>query len=390
MPSQTTERADPLPESASLLLDVVRFSAALLVVMDHFTLPEFALGYPDRQILGMIAVPVFFVLSGFVIRYVTRTRESRANEYFVDRASRIYSVVLPAMAFTLVVSLVCFALDRRRFLHDWSGVFTHPIARLVFNLLFVSQAWGRNTIPFLNIPFWSLGYECIYYLLYGFLFYCRGWRRLLPCILIAALIGPQVMLLFPIWWLGCWLYDAYAALRGHRIAKAAAAVFGIWLTLSLGLALAGRSAFLDAQLRAFWWFVRLPNPLRLAGLSEARASLFAVAIGTLTAIILFFLLLAVDPLTISRSNRYATAFRRVANGTFTIYLMHFPLLVLLLYVGVVRPEHWTGNAVAGLGLCVLLTAAAVPVDRFKLLLRNWLRALVRRYFRAAPALARPN
>src|SRR5580698_1384155 len=108
------------------------------------------------QILGDIAVPVFFVLSGFVIRYVTRTREATAREYFIDRASRIYSVVLPAMVFTLVVSGVCFLVDRDSFMRDWGATFNHPTTRILFNLLFVSQAWGHNTIPFLNLPFWSL------------------------------------------------------------------------------------------------------------------------------------------------------------------------------------------------------------------------------------------
>jgi peptidoglycan/LPS O-acetylase OafA/YrhL len=112
-----------LSEPASILLDVVRFSAAILVLIAHFTHPEFRLGYANLQILGDGAVPVFFVLSGFVIRYVTKTRESTAKEYFIDRASRIYSVILPAMFFTLAVSVVCFAVDRSQFLQDWSATF---------------------------------------------------------------------------------------------------------------------------------------------------------------------------------------------------------------------------------------------------------------------------
>jgi hypothetical protein len=49
-----------LPESTSILLDIIRFSAAILVLIAHLTHPEFHLGYANMQILGDIAVPVFF------------------------------------------------------------------------------------------------------------------------------------------------------------------------------------------------------------------------------------------------------------------------------------------------------------------------------------------
>ena len=64
-----------LSGSASFLLDILRLSAAICVVVAHAGHPEFSTGFQNRQVLGDGAVPVFFVLSGFVIRFVTTTRE---------------------------------------------------------------------------------------------------------------------------------------------------------------------------------------------------------------------------------------------------------------------------------------------------------------------------
>ncbi len=91
-----------LSTNASFLLDLVRFSAALMVVAAHLTHAEFPTGFHERQWLGDVAVQVFFVLSGFVIRHVTLTRSANIREYFLDRAARMYSVMLPAMALTIV------------------------------------------------------------------------------------------------------------------------------------------------------------------------------------------------------------------------------------------------------------------------------------------------
>jgi peptidoglycan/LPS O-acetylase OafA/YrhL len=275
MKTEPRDSTQYLSEPASILLDVVRFSAAILVLIAHFTHPEFRLAYPNLQILGDIAVPVFFVLSGFVIRYVTKTRESTAKEYFIDRASRIYSVVLPAMFFTLVVSAVCFAVDRPQFLRDWSGTFNHPLTRLMFNLVFISQAWGHNTVPFINSPFWSLGYECAYYLFYGLIFFLRGWQRILLCALVALAVGPQVILLFPVWWLGCWVYDLYVRCRSG-VGAVLLLVSAGWLVGGAGLFVSGFRAFLLWPVKIFVGIAGLRNPIEWLGMPPVRASMFAV------------------------------------------------------------------------------------------------------------------
>ena len=364
---------DPLPESASLLLDVVRFTAAIMVVVGHYTGPDFNLGYGNSEFLGDIAVPVFFVLSGLVIRFVTLTRETTLRIYCIDRASRIYSVVLPAMAFTLIVTVLCFHLNPQAFHRDLAPTSNHPLLRLLANLTFLSQAWGRNTIPFVNIPFWSLGYECIYYVLYGFMFYLRGWRRLLPCALVAAIIGPQVLFLLPVWWLGSWLYDFYLKSRRTAFARLVLWTAAFWIVLSGAFALAGLRSIALAPILLIERFGHLRNPLLALGVQPMRATLFAVAIGVTCAVTLYVALLAVDGLRISRDSWLAGRVRYIANGTFTIYLMHYPFMLLLSYLGLLHRGHIVRNPLLMVAMCALLIAAAAPIDTLKNAIRRWLR-----------------
>src|SRR5438270_12814711 len=97
-----TSKPRRLPVASSLLLDIVRFGAAVIVATGHVTQGFFSTGWPDLTDNAVESVGVFFVLSGFVIRYVTRLKYARIGEYWIDRASRIYSVVIPAVVFTLL------------------------------------------------------------------------------------------------------------------------------------------------------------------------------------------------------------------------------------------------------------------------------------------------
>ncbi len=375
-PASTPDlRQRALPESASILLDIVRFSAAILVVIAHATHPEFNAGLRDKQILGDIAVPVFFVLSGFVIRFVTQTRETTAREYFIDRASRIYSVVLPALAFTLLVGAICYGLDSTRFVRDgWASTFDHPFARLALNLTFLSQAWGHNTIPFIDSPFWSLGYECVYYALFGIAIFARGWKRIAALALVAAIIGPQVLFLLPIWWLGCYIYDAYQATRHTRLRTILLAVAALYLLAAATLAAFGHRLLLAAPLHLFWIIAHLTNPILWLHLQPNRSTMFAVAVGLYSAAALFLLLLAIDPIHVSRSNPWVRRFRRIAEGTFAIYLIHYPFLVLVTFLGLIRYQRTVTNILTICLICILLILASGPIDQLKRVMRRRLHA----------------
>ncbi len=358
-------------------MDVVRFGAAIMVVVDLLTLPLFNLGFSNLESLGYIAVPVFFVLSGFVIRYVTRTRESTLREYFIDRVSRIYSVVLPAIVLTAALWLFFPSVGSSRIAGGNPSSSIHSVLALISNMVFLSQAWGHSTVLYWNVPFWSLGYECVYYAFYGFLFFLRGWKRTLMCAALAALIGPQVLFLFPVWWLGCWLYDLYQRYRKTWVSLASLLVAAAWLGVGGALCLIGHSAVLQAPATVFRSIIALPNPLVKLHMPEVRATLFAIATGIFSFVALIPLLFLMDFFDVSRSSLWARSVRQVANGTFTVYLMHYPLLVLLSYTGLLRRGHRLSDALIVSAMCLILVAVAVPVDWLKLTIRRWLKSLFR-------------
>ena len=102
-PSDRTKR--PLSRNVSIYLDLLRLVAAFAVFLGHansFFFPgthymPFILGH-QRE-----AVAVFFVLSGFVIRFVVIEKEGDWTKYLIARLARIYSVAILAVFLTLIV-----------------------------------------------------------------------------------------------------------------------------------------------------------------------------------------------------------------------------------------------------------------------------------------------
>jgi peptidoglycan/LPS O-acetylase OafA/YrhL len=161
-PHGTSAVSEVLPPGPSLLLDIVRFAAALMVVFGHISQGFFSQDTKDLTTYAIDAVSVFFVLSGFVIRYISRTRVGNLQNYAIDRVSRIYSVVLPTLLLTLLLDAISYSANPGFYSKHWGQGLHHPVVGLVSNMLLLSQAWFQDISPLSNSPFWSLGYECVY------------------------------------------------------------------------------------------------------------------------------------------------------------------------------------------------------------------------------------
>ena len=363
---------DPLPEAASLLLDILRFALAVLVVVGHLTLPWFCSGWPPLLGYANIAVPAFFVLSGFMIRYVTTTREQEASRYWISRASRIVSVVVPACTLTVAADAVSSRANPALYLAvvgkpHWAAVPLHLLAHLSF----LTQLWGHSVLLLSNLPLWSLGYEVPYYILFGLLTFLRGRVRVITVTTTALLYGPQILLLLPLWWSGGWLYDTWqwcqakgsttACSRGPKLTIRLACVFTLALLLTPVAGLTG-----------FTRIVIAPNPLSLIHQGPARASMYEFAAGLLAWPIMFLALSASEWLHLRKGTSAAHTIRLVADSTFTLYLFHYPLLLLARSLALYRPDH-TGDKITLLFAVVAISvAAAMPIDRFK----RWLRRVL--------------
>jgi len=301
----------------SLLLDALRFLAASTVAIGHLSQHYFNIGWPGATRLAIESVAVFFLLSGFVIRHTVLHKDKSLPQYALGRAARIYSVVVPALVLTVLLDNIS-ANVNPDFYANWAAQASDPLQRLALSALFLGEAWHLDVSLLSNSPFWSLNYECVYYAAFGCWFYLRGPRRVVALTAIGLLIGPKVFLLFPIWLLGVWLYDALPRLtrkpRGSlALLLLGGTLYGLWLALRLPeraeialLAAIGPQA--DEWLGpsrhiADFYVVALAGALALVGANGLMSRLERVLV------------------------RFARPIRLAASATFSTYLYHFPLLV---------------------------------------------------------------
>ncbi len=186
----------------SIYLDLVRFIAACLVYVYHSNQRLLATDPLPLTGYGHSSVIVFFVLSGFVIAYITDTKERQWTSYAASRISRIYSVALPAVFLTIALDGV----GR----HYLPALYTYPfdnfLLRTVSSLLLLNETWFVSVTSFSNVPYWSICYEMWYYVAFAMWVFLP---RRAACMAVAALalaLGPKVVLLAPIWMLGVLLY----------------------------------------------------------------------------------------------------------------------------------------------------------------------------------------
>ncbi|MBA3936546.1 MAG: acyltransferase [Planctomycetes bacterium] len=318
---------------ASLLLDGLRFCAALMVCCGH----AINLSGCAWTSIPIIGVMIFFVLSGFLIAHTLHVKSARPDytlgDFLIERVARIYSAYLPAFLLIAATDLAM----------AWAG---HPIATEPTGL----RAFLGNLVMLQGYPgplrlgvstFGSGGHlttvaaEFHIYLFVGALFFAviaRGRARAMAiaCAFLASAMPLGYFLfvpgeasdrsLFVLWLMG------FAA---HAVASAFAVDRGTSL-LGVGGGLA---------LGVYWW---LKRPVG----NEYN-------IGCYPLFVLSFLLLVVGGRSLhflSSSPRLAAAIRFLASWSFSLFLVHFSVeKVIFALCG-----RTLSAALAGIGLsCVL-------------------------------------
>jgi len=305
-------------KTQSLYLDIIRFLAALAVFLAHT--PLFIGGYLWQfGQFGHQAVVVFFVLSGFVIAFVSDTKEASLKVYAANRATRIYSVALPA----IIIAIIAFYLAkeyRPEVISSFSTRVLDPYLTLLSALTFTNQAWINHTV-FANPPFWSLSYEILYYVLFGVLFYVKGIYKYFLSLLIIVIMGPSILLYLPIWLLGVYCYNHNKKTPVFSDKKA----FYIFLSSSLIF------FFLTTEIAT--------SSINNFSINLFPKELFKILIPPANNFLIDYLLalsLTVNIWSIKYIktslfkyvHRYSSFIRRCSSYTFSLYLYHFPLLCL--------------------------------------------------------------
>jgi peptidoglycan/LPS O-acetylase OafA/YrhL len=292
---------------ASVLLDTLRLGASLTVIYFHardMWFPNLHSDSTEPGDMAHAAVVVFFVLSGYVIAHTTTGNNRGPRHYALARLSRLYSVVLPALLFTAVIEFVLTRIDpilaaEHRRSPSWPRYFVTGS--------FLNEIWFLSAAPPINRPLWSLGFEFWYYLIFGCWFYRPASIKGLLVPAIACLIaGPKILVMMPLWIAGM---VAYRMPRPYLPPLTAWALVGVSL-LGAGLLVLNLPPF--------------PFRLGYAPFFFAGQFLTDWASGLFVAVALWILPSA----TVGKGPVWIGHFRQIADLTFPLYVLHFPLLVL--------------------------------------------------------------
>ncbi|NDW21605.1 acyltransferase family protein [Alteromonas hispanica] len=196
-------------KETSLYLDFVRFISALVVFLGH------AAGKLTSGFLWQLneylsaAVMVFFVLSGYVIAFVTDKKEKDVQSYLIARISRFSSVAIPALLLTALLDGVGSSINNELY---FGGPWPEPnnnLINYVLSALFIQNVWGLNLNPGINVPFWSLSFEFGFYLIFAAFVFTTGRKRILTIIGLFLFLGPNIITYLPIWLMGVVVYFAH-------------------------------------------------------------------------------------------------------------------------------------------------------------------------------------
>ena len=289
---------------------------------------------------GQAGVAIFFVVSGFCIHLSFHQQGQNWRAFFIRRTFRIYPAYLAAVIlfvlFNIADSDVRAAFDQE----FWKQLVTH---------LFLVQNADHSTITGLNPSLWSLAIEAQLYLLYPALIFLAGkigWRRSLfwlgVCELLIRGADGSIQTL-----------GLEKTMAGNVSWVLSNSPLGYWCSWALGAYLA--EALLKHEPLPFancsmaWWSVLALTSYFIRPLYPFIFFLFAL----LTAIGIARLVRGGEP-AVKIHGRFLTFLKRAGLMSYSLYLLHQPLLNIYSYLIVwAVPEQYRPAPVAF--LLILMT-----------------------------------
>lgn len=305
MASLISTRSKPSTAPAAIgrydTLNGLRGMAALLVVVHHiYALTDVKEPFPS----GYLLLDLFFAISGFILaeHYGKRLDDGMTlRDFMARRFNRLY----PAYLLGFLVSLP--------YLRDAKLMSPEIAASSMLGLFMLPDPFTKDLFP-TNVAMWTLVYELIVNVAMVLL-----WRRLSTGVLFALVV------------LGA-LTNFYFLLNGGQ-----ADVAYTWTTAGMALSMAVMSFFLGVLIQKLPW--------RPAFLSPWMITILLVAISTLSwssrwfSIVNLAIGLVVLPVVllcaVSRKpdRLWHGLFNRLGNASYPLYVLHMPMLILLIKAG---------------------------------------------------------
>ena len=353
----------------SIYLDLVRFLAAMTVFFVHAGINRYSGGLPILwrfNDLGNDAVTVFFVLSGLVIAYVADQKEKTLKDYVLSRLARLYSVAAPALLATVIFDFLGLHISPGLYT-DWYFQADNPLWRFFANFFFINELWFSSVKPFSNNPFWSLGYEFWYYVLFAAAHYLDRPAKYFVIAAVCLFVGPKILVLFPVWILGVWVYFR---ISGKPVTESAG-----WVMVLGSMAGYLIFRFTGAPKLLLDWtnacYGGAFANCRHLGFSQFFLSSYVI--GALVAIN-FVGISAVARRLAAAIERSEVPIRYLASFTFSVYLFHFPLLQLFAAASRTIENVTLRSAITVFGTLVAIWALGTVTERRKSDCKRWLLA----------------
>jgi peptidoglycan/LPS O-acetylase OafA/YrhL len=340
-----------ISHNLSLYLDFLRFSAALAVFFAHAN--NFIL--PNRIALyGQESVAVFFVLSGFVISYVVSKKETDWRNYTIARMARIFPVAVLTIILTIVVDKIGLSVNPSHYaeLNDAFGGFfkNETFFSAAVSLMFLNQIWFSHVVFGTAEPYWSLGFEVQYYIFFGIISFLSRKKLVVALCIWSAICGPKIIMYLPLWLIG--VVCQQAADR-DLIKSRKLALFILYGSSMMFLSI--WKIFRDDSTTMFETYLptqELINFIYFTSLG-AMAALNILAFNTLFKDVILF------PRWLAKTIQW------LAGGSFTLYLLHQPIMVMLSsFAPIALSDRGTG-LVATVFAFLLLFALAEIAERRK-------------------------
>jgi peptidoglycan/LPS O-acetylase OafA/YrhL len=263
-------------------IDLLRFVAALAVVLFHFTFRGYHAGnlspveYPVLGGIfkyGYLGVQLFFIISGYVV--LMSAQGKTLSQFFTSRVMRLYPAFWVACTFTFVVVRL---FGPAVHTHGWSAMLDAPLKGYLLNMTMLHHFLG---IGDLDGVYWTLSVEIIFYFIVGLLISFKWFKHLtliLACWLAyCTLAGPAVedtpfnFLLFP-------RYAPFfiAGMAFYMLQTSQAARWKLYGLLAMAYLLGLRAVRAGIELSVQYYHQPFSSPIAIAVITLCFAVFFGI------------------------------------------------------------------------------------------------------------------